>query len=153
MGTQEKSLSQRKVNGLRRYPCDGQPRYAVKKGGSTTLLAYGEAYTEIFQLTGGTIDPKDGHQCFSREGIRRIMALNEAYLKVASTFVIAAMSVQNAQIASGIEAMTKAKTPVEEPGKVLTTIAAKADLSISYEPETKPDHEIQSERAQTNEVS
>ena len=141
----EKALTTSKANGLRLYPCDGVKRYKVK-GSREPLLSYSEAYEALFVSTGGARDKE--HRTFSREGIRRISALNDAYLKVAYAFVVTTIAVENQMIADALE-----KAKAIPPMSVETKLSSRADLSVSHQPEPESENEIQTDRTTADSVS
>lgn len=86
MSQKETPLKKRDLHNIRRFiDDDGVPRFTV---GKVRGLTYHQAYDEIVKQTGcrTTTDPK-GTSTWSREGIRRLGALNDAYWAAARQFI------------------------------------------------------------------
>lgn len=79
-----KPLRRSVVNGIFELPCDGIPRFEVRGSVMAFKVPYSVAYSEVFRLAGGEIEPArsaDGkaRRIFSKEAVKRITALNQLY--------------------------------------------------------------------------
>lgn len=109
MSNQTKPMSLANTRRVHKFPCDGIPRFQLKGRGEKEELTYDQAYDDIFAVTGCDTDAK-GKRTFSREGMKRIMALNDRYTRIAHKFIIEQM--QREAAAKKAAAAEKAATPV-----------------------------------------
>lgn len=84
MSIESKSLSKFKQRSIIFLPCDGVPRFKVKRAMVEVKVCYSAAYDDIFLQEGGTFEPgfsPDGpkRRIWTQHGIRRILRLNERY--------------------------------------------------------------------------
>lgn len=86
-------MSRNHARRVHKFPCDGIARFQLKGGGDKEEVTYDQAYDDIFVITGCDKDEK-GHRNFTREGMKRIMALNDRYTRIAHKFIIATMQAQ-----------------------------------------------------------
>ena len=75
-----------------RFPCDGVRRYAIF-GGTDRKMPYSEAYEKLFYITGCATNAQ-GERSVTKEGIRRIRALNDHYMRAAWEFITATYKAQ-----------------------------------------------------------
>lgn len=119
--SRELSVTQQRKTG--RYPCDGIPRYRVKgvrpSGASASgpLLSYGDAYAATMKASGAKQNDRGGWS-ITRESVRRVGRLNEAYWAVAKPYILAKAyeaMLEKARLASEAKkAATAPTTPSED---------------------------------------
>lgn len=111
MSNQTKPMTLANTRRVHKFPCDGIPRFQLKGRGEKDELTYQQAYDDIFAVTGCSTDAK-GKRTFSREGMKRIMALNDRYTRIAHKFVIEQLARE--ALAKKKAAEVKQETPTNE---------------------------------------
>jgi hypothetical protein len=84
MTTTSKELSKSQRRAIIKLPCDGVPRFHVKRAMIAVKVCYSAAFEDIFEMEGGVFEeglapdaPK--RRIWTQHGIRRILRLNEQY--------------------------------------------------------------------------
>ena len=137
MSIQEKPLSPQVAQRVRKFPCDGIPRYAVKgAGGNKQPMPYSDAWDALFLVTGCQATKKS--VTYSVEGLCRLGELNHRHLAIARVFVSAKLNEENAKLERAVEAAVRLKArgvalPAEtgkEEREVLADIVANGAIDL-----------------------